>query len=225
MVGGTLAQEALIAASMGCRVLLYEPVPRYAAFVKRVLALNDNSTASRIALVEALPATTTAESGKAWHRCALCCACVLVSRRVSAFAAAAAAAQLLVDVPTRDCVSCVGVHKAADGDRAAKESARAARKARQRRRKLASATHQLQFNASLQAFDSATHDLNSVSIARVGTRAQFVVESRKMRFEVFSFFLSFNSLFSDARIRGESRTPFSTTETTQCANYTTFARR
>jgi hypothetical protein len=54
-VGGNFGQQLALAAVFGCAVLAFEPVPRYAAFQRRTLALNDVAdSAPRVRLVDAL---------------------------------------------------------------------------------------------------------------------------------------------------------------------------
>lgn len=84
VVGGNLAQQALLAALFDCAALAFEPVPRYSAFSRRVIALNDaagGSTGSSVRLVDALPLPSDAPR----------------AHRVAMF------------VPARDCWSCCGV--------------------------------------------------------------------------------------------------------------------
>jgi hypothetical protein len=54
-VGGNFGQQLALAAVFGCAALAFEPVPRYAAFQRRTLALNDVAdSAPRVRLVDAL---------------------------------------------------------------------------------------------------------------------------------------------------------------------------
>lgn len=93
VVGGNLAQQALLAALFDCAALAFEPVPRYAAFARRVIALNDaadagglagGATGTSVRVVDALPLPSDAPR----------------AHRVAMF------------VPARDCWSCCGVRAA-----------------------------------------------------------------------------------------------------------------
>jgi hypothetical protein len=86
MVGGSLAQQSLLAALFHCAAVAFEPVPRYAAFSRRVIALNDagaerSADSASISVVEALPLASDAPR----------------QHRVNMF------------VPVRDCWTCCGV--------------------------------------------------------------------------------------------------------------------